>query len=127
MLDDADVVDGLAEDLVQGCAGRRRAGRVRCACSLSDAELEKIRPSRSSDVNSPVISASALLSLAQLFGHQLAGALLEQLTSRFLQMPVGASERVEMSAARRDRSRVGALKSHALLQMLAQQVDALRP
>ena len=53
--------------------------------------VEKIRPSRSSDVNSPVISASALLSLAQLFGHQLAGALLEQLSSRFLQMSVGAA------------------------------------
>ena len=64
-------------------------------------KLEKIRPSRSSDVNSPVISASAsLLSLAQLFRHQLAGALLEELPPRFLQMAIGARECVEMPTSR---------------------------
>ena len=65
-----------------------------------------------------------LLSLAKLFRHQLAGAAIQQLTSRFLQIAIGTGERVEVAAARRDGSRVGALESHALFQMLAEQIDA---
>ena len=40
-------------------------------------KLEKISPSRSSEVNSPVISPSACVGQAQLLGGQFAGAGLE--------------------------------------------------
>ena len=88
-------------------------------------KLAKIRPEQIVGREFAGDLGEALLSLAQLFGHQLAGALLHQLTLGFVQMASARVERIEMPAARGDRAGVGALKSHALLQMLAQQIDAL--
>ena len=87
-------------------------------------KLAKIRPSRSSEVNSPVISARHVLGLTQFFGHQLAGAAFGELAFGLVQMRVRACKRVEMPASRGNRARVRAVKANAFLQMLAQQIHA---
>src|SRR4029453_13117827 len=103
---------------------RSRLADTECAL-LSDTEVDKdpaeqiVRAEFAGDLR------QRLLTLAKLFRHQLAGGLGQELPSRLLQMPIGARERVEMTAAGRDRARVCALKTHALFEMLAQQVDAL--
>ena len=54
-----------------------------------------------------------LLRLPKLLGHQLAGASILELALCFVQMSVGAIQRVEMAAAGGDRAGAGALESHA--------------
>ena len=78
------------------CCSDRRALRRQppdshSACSsLSDTEAGKDPPEQIVRRELASDLGERLLSLAQFFRHQLAGAPLEQLSPRFLQMPIGA-------------------------------------
>src|SRR5690606_35744618 len=61
---------------------------------------------------------------AQLFGKQLAGARLRKGGAPLRDMIAGARDRIQMPPARAERAALGASKTHALLEVLAQQLES---
>src|SRR5690606_12605832 len=95
-----------------------------CISLLSDAEARK-------DLSEQIIGGEfscdlgkRLLSLPQLFGHQLAGPMFRELQLSRAQVSFGADQRIEVPASSRNRAGIRAEEAHAFLQMRAQRIDS---
>ena len=73
----------------------------------------------------PQHDTESLLRAAQFLGHQLSGAPLEELPRRFMGVPPGARERLEVPASCADRAALYGAVSRARLEMRAQLRHAL--